>query len=168
MQAACHSSLTAPWLYGTADSLSSCSCEERDFCWPGILELLESGGGEWQIVGSVFYTLLAAEEALCFADVKLWLGCFVSVLFFPSCLESQKTILAGNPQEMGGWRCLTTFGKHVSCVMSALSAGGAYTMSSLTWSVGRQIEWGVVMLIWHTWKCSNNFLESFMIRSSVI
>lgn len=51
-----------------------------------LLELLASGGGKWQRLGNVFSTLLAAEEALkkkhSFADVKLWLGYFVSVNFF--------------------------------------------------------------------------------------
>lgn len=37
----------------------------------------------------------------------------------------------------------------------------AYTMSRFTRGVGGQIEWRVVILIWHTWKCSNNLLGVF-------
>lgn len=58
----------------------------------------------------------------CWCETVIWWFVFVC-FFFLLCLESQQTIFAGNPQEMGGWRCLTALWKHVSCVMSALSAG---------------------------------------------
>lgn len=101
----------------------------------------------------------------CWCEAGAWLVVFFC--FFSRAWSFSRPSLLGIHRKVSSWRCFTTLWKHVICVSSTLSAGGAYTMNSFTSGVEGQTGWGVVMLIWHTWKCSSNLLESFMIRSGV-
>lgn len=152
MQSDCCSGLTGPWLYGTADFLSPHSHEVRGF----LLIRKTAIVGVWRrpvadVMKCLFHaTCHRRNIGFCWCEAVTWV--FLFVCFFSHAWSFSRPSLLRIPRKVSGWRCLTTLWKCVSCVSSALSAGGAYTMNSFTWGVGGQTGWGVVMLIWHTWN----------------
>lgn len=156
-----------PQLYGRADFLSPQSCEIK-----GFLRTRKAAiAGAWRrpvadVAKYLLHTTCRRRNiGFCWYEAVTWFCLFVFSLM-PG--VSADHSCWGSTGERVAWGVSLPY-ENMSVVWALLfSAGGAYTMNSFTWGVGGQTGWwGVVVLIWHTWKWSSNLLESFMIRSSL-